>query len=350
MPQALTTTKYSTLLNDITTIYTRSRRRAKRALDRILTEAYWEIGKRIVTVEQDNQIRAEYGKRLLEHLSEDLTKKHGNGFSYRNINYMRQFYIANPILQPAAELGWTKHCILLSIDNDKLRKQYEQKVAREKWSKRKLIAELKKDQAVRQEAQAPTKPRRRVALHDTRGTIGVYRVVVPQGIQVKKEKPCLDLGFDIYQEEVPGLARCKHGDIVESIGGERVRKSPKRNKNDLYMFKAKTGKVVDGDTVWVYVHCGFGLTARRKLRLRGINTPEAGTKEGRIAKGFLKRTLDTVEFIVIKTHGTGKFGRYVADIFYLPGESDADAVARDGILLNQEMLDGGLASLYMGEG
>jgi hypothetical protein len=68
MAKALSTIKYNALLNDIAAIYARSRRKASRALNQILTQAYWEIGKRIVTVEQENQIRAEYGERLLERL------------------------------------------------------------------------------------------------------------------------------------------------------------------------------------------------------------------------------------------------------------------------------------------
>ena len=86
------------------------------------------------------------------------------------------------------------------------------------------------------------------------------------------------------------------------------------------------------------------------MSMRGIDAPEAGTRRGQTALGFLKRTLDAVEFIVIKTYGSDKYDRYLADIFYLAGESDPNVVARDGIFLNQEMLDQGLADLYLGEG
>lgn len=43
--------------------------------------------------------RAEYGKKLLQHLSEQLTKEFGKGFTVTNLKYMRQFYRAFPIRQ-----------------------------------------------------------------------------------------------------------------------------------------------------------------------------------------------------------------------------------------------------------
>ncbi len=350
MAKALTLPKYNTLLNEITAIYTQSQQKAKKALNKILTQAYWEIGKRIVTVEQENKFRAQYGESLIKNLSKDLSQLHGKGFSVTNLYHMREFYVTHPILQPAGVFDWTKHCILLSIEDTQLRKLYEKKVAKEKWSKRKLIAELKADERVYQEEEAKDKPQKKLTLRDVRGLIGVYKIVVLQGMQIKDEKPSLDLGFNIYEYGIKGLSRFVHGDIVELSEEGPLRKATLRSKNDLYIYKAMSEKVVDGDTVWVNVIFGNKLYARRKLRLRGINAPEIGTRAGEIAKSFLKHTLDSVEFVVIKTYGTGKFGRYVADIYYLPGETDPNIVARDGIFLNQEMLDQGLVGLYMGNG
>jgi endonuclease YncB( thermonuclease family) len=221
----------------------------------------------------------------------------------------------------------------------------------EKWSKRQLITELKKDKVIGGPARADkTKPRAGIRLSYARGTIGVYRVAVPQGLQIKKEEPCLDLGFDVYRTQIAGIARRQHGDLVEVTAEGNARLSRSAGKSDLYTYKAYTERVVDGDTVWVVVEAGFDIVLRQKLRLRGINAPEMNTKGGKTAKAFLKRTLDSVEFIVIKTHGGDKYDRYLAGIFYLPGENDPQRVAHDGIYLNQELLDHGLVDLYLGEG
>ena len=40
------------------------------------------------------------------------------------------------------------------------------------------------------------------------------------------------------------------------------------------------------------------------------------------------------------------FDRFLVDVFYLPGCDDAERIAREGILLNQELIDEGLADLW----
>nr|WP_244977578.1 MULTISPECIES: DUF1016 N-terminal domain-containing protein [Eggerthella] len=47
--------------------------------------AYWEIGRQIVEAQGD---RAEYGKHLMEYLSERLTTEFGKGFTERALRHM----------------------------------------------------------------------------------------------------------------------------------------------------------------------------------------------------------------------------------------------------------------------
>lgn len=49
-----------------------------------MVQAYWEIGQEIHKACGEND-RAEYGKRLLEYLSEHLTKEFGRGFTIANL-------------------------------------------------------------------------------------------------------------------------------------------------------------------------------------------------------------------------------------------------------------------------
>jgi len=56
-------------------------------------ECLGKIGRMIVEEEQGGKERAEYGKYLLKGLSEALTKEFGKGFSVRNTENMRQFYL-----------------------------------------------------------------------------------------------------------------------------------------------------------------------------------------------------------------------------------------------------------------
>lgn len=87
---------YSALLMEISSILEQARKSTARAINTIMTAAYWEVGKRIVTVEQSGKLRAKYGEALLLKLSEDLTAKFGKGFSVDNLENMRLFYQASP--------------------------------------------------------------------------------------------------------------------------------------------------------------------------------------------------------------------------------------------------------------
>jgi flagellar capping protein FliD len=62
-----------------------------------MVEAYWLIGKRIAEEEQNGKKRASYGEKILETLSNELTKEFGQGFDDRELRRMRQFCIAFPI-------------------------------------------------------------------------------------------------------------------------------------------------------------------------------------------------------------------------------------------------------------
>ena len=58
----------------------------------------------------------------------------------------------------------------------------------------------------------------------------------------------------------------------------------------------------------------------------------------KIVAAIAELTDHAVDFVVISTARAGKFGRYIADVFYLPGESDPEVVLRKGVFLNREIL------------
>lgn len=76
-----------------------------------MVSLYWNIG-RIITQEiQKNEIRAEYGERLVERLGSVLSRDYGNGFSARNLWDMKRFFGEFQILQPAsAESAMSEMC------------------------------------------------------------------------------------------------------------------------------------------------------------------------------------------------------------------------------------------------
>jgi predicted nuclease of restriction endonuclease-like (RecB) superfamily len=70
-----------------------ARQQVLHTVNSTMTITYFEIGKIIVEEEQNGKDRAEYGKKLLKGLSQQLTKEFGKGFSVRNLEQIRQFYI-----------------------------------------------------------------------------------------------------------------------------------------------------------------------------------------------------------------------------------------------------------------
>jgi hypothetical protein len=67
-----------------------------------MTTTYWHVGRRLVEQEQQGAARAGYGEQLLKRLSLDLSKRFGRGFSERNLEQMRAFYLGWPISQAAS--------------------------------------------------------------------------------------------------------------------------------------------------------------------------------------------------------------------------------------------------------
>ena len=84
---------YERLVAEISVLVERARHMAARSVNSILTATYWEVGRRIVEFEQGGKARAEYGERLLVRLADDLTARHGRGFSRQGLQKMRSFFL-----------------------------------------------------------------------------------------------------------------------------------------------------------------------------------------------------------------------------------------------------------------
>ena len=79
--------------HQIVDLLQQAKQQVVRTVNRTMVYTYFEIGKKIVKEEQDGKERAAYGKQLLKELSVVLTNEFGRGFSVRNLEQMRQFYL-----------------------------------------------------------------------------------------------------------------------------------------------------------------------------------------------------------------------------------------------------------------
>ncbi len=57
-----------------------------------MVQTYWHVGRLIIEDEQQGEVRAEYGKQILEQLSMSLSAEFGKGFDTTNLCNMRRFY------------------------------------------------------------------------------------------------------------------------------------------------------------------------------------------------------------------------------------------------------------------
>ena len=116
------------------------------------------------------------------------------------------------------------------------------------------------------------------------------------------------------------------------------------SKPTLYHYNGTVVKAYDGDTCTVQVDLGFKLTAKVKVRMLGINTPEIRTKDlvekekGKEARDYFRlRVLN--KKVIIHTQKKGKFGRWLGTIWLYDenkesiGESVNDELIRLGYAL-----------------
>jgi len=132
--------------NDIRDILQQARQKAYTAVNFVMAEAYWNIGKRIVQEEQQGEARAEYGKNLVKELSKQLTSEFDKGFSESNIKNFRQFYLtfsSDEIRYTLrSELAWSHYRLIMRIENPNAREYYINEAAEQNWSVRALERQI----------------------------------------------------------------------------------------------------------------------------------------------------------------------------------------------------------------
>ena len=89
------------LVQEIRELVKNARTTVAQQVNTQLLSTYWQIGRAIVEYEQQNQLRAEYGKQTLKELAKELTQELGKGFSRSNLQNMRAFYLAYEKCQTA---------------------------------------------------------------------------------------------------------------------------------------------------------------------------------------------------------------------------------------------------------
>ena len=134
---------YQNFYSEIKEALLLSRSQAYSAVNFAMVQAYWQIGRIIVEHEQRGSLRAEYGKGILQQISNQLTEEFGKGFDVRNLRNMRSFYVAFPKWNALrSELTWTHYRALLRVENEDARRWYMEESIRSGWSSRQLERQI----------------------------------------------------------------------------------------------------------------------------------------------------------------------------------------------------------------
>jgi predicted nuclease of restriction endonuclease-like (RecB) superfamily len=138
----LNETTESDFFKSIVDLIQYARQKLEKQVNTTMVVTYFEIGRRIIEKEQQGEKRAQYGKKVLQGLSDYLTAKLGKGWSVENLKLMRRFYIVyakraigeSLITQFNPSVSWTHYLQLMRITNAEERNFYEIEIANNGWS------------------------------------------------------------------------------------------------------------------------------------------------------------------------------------------------------------------------
>lgn len=143
----LTTIEEKQFYEDVRKILLEARERAYSNVSAIMTQAYWNIGKRIIEQEQNGESRAKYGSYLIKNLSKELSDEFGTGFSVANLRNCRQAYLVFPQgsygFSMLAKIPWSHLRTIMRVIDEDERNFYINEVVNENWSVKVLERNIK---------------------------------------------------------------------------------------------------------------------------------------------------------------------------------------------------------------
>ena len=113
----------------------------------------------------------------------------------------------------------------------------------------------------------------------------------------------------------------------------------------MYEYQVKeVVKIIDGDTIDVFIDLGFNVFHIERVRLNRLDTPEILTKDknekkyGMEAKAYVSNWIKNQKQMKIQTFKDDKYGRILAEF-----------IGDNGVCLNDLLLNEGYAWPYDGE-
>lgn len=98
----------------------------------------------------------------------------------------------------------------------------------------------------------------------------------------------------------------------------------------MYTYFTKIDRVIDGDTVDVFIDLGFNVWHKERIRLLGIDTAEKNTPLGKAIKVYMVSLLEG-KLVKLEVSKPDKYGRYLGIIYLNSNESINDQLIRTGL-------------------
>lgn len=129
------------LFSEIKTVIEQGKQQVAQAVNVGLTATYWHVGKRINEEVLDNK-RADYGKKIMQTLSAQLTTEYGKGWSVKQLQHCLHFAETFQDIQIVSALwrqfSWSHFKVIMYLKTDLEREFYLQMCRIENWSTRLL--------------------------------------------------------------------------------------------------------------------------------------------------------------------------------------------------------------------
>jgi hypothetical protein len=108
------------LLGEIRTLIEQSRHQVAVSVNSTMTLLYWQVGNRI-NQEVLKEKRAEYGKKVVSTLGQQLVEEYGRSFSEKNLRRMMQFADVfadhETVVSLIRQLSWTHILAIIPIED-----------------------------------------------------------------------------------------------------------------------------------------------------------------------------------------------------------------------------------------
>ncbi|MDR2716713.1 MAG: PDDEXK nuclease domain-containing protein [Treponema sp.] len=144
----------NSLFTHVSKIIEKRKNRAGMYANREVTLMYWEIGRYIGSVLLGGE-RAEYGKKILATLSQELLKKYGQAFDIHNIRRMirfaEKFSSLRIVTELASQLSWSHFLELLPLETEEARMYYINEAATRQLGTKELRRQISRKAYERKE-------------------------------------------------------------------------------------------------------------------------------------------------------------------------------------------------------